>query len=52
MVAQHCFCSDGELESMSLSANAEAMRLLAEMGRMEIIQEHGRRVIGKFKLKE
>ena len=49
MVNQHCSQCDGEyLDSMALSANADAMRLLAKLGVIEITKEYGRRVIGQF----
>lgn len=51
MVQQHCLMNiEGDsityLDSMGLSANADAMRLLARMGKMEVKQEYGKRVIG------
>jgi len=54
MVRQHCCGSDnlgtgGRFDSMALSANAYAMRLLAAKGRFVIESEYGRRVIGHFK---
>jgi len=54
MVNQHCSCSsDGcetvHLDSMALSANAHAMRLLARHGELEITDQYGRRVIGNWK---
>lgn len=48
MVNQHCHCDGGDIDSMALSANAYAMRLLAERGRMEITNEYGRRVLAKW----
>lgn len=47
MVAQHCNCEDG-LDSMSLSANAGAMRFLARFGLLTISCDGGRRVLGKL----
>ncbi len=49
MVDQHCSTGDGgfEYDSMALSANAAAMRTLAEYGRIEIVSEYGRRVIAR-----
>ena len=52
MVNQHCRQSEGELDSIALSANAYAMRLLEEYGRIEITAESGRRVIAKQKAGE
>ena len=54
MVRQHCeghvnIGSDGKCDSMALSANVDAMRLLAAEGRFVIESEYGRRVIGHFK---
>ena len=50
MVNQHCYLrGEDKLDSMALTANAGAMRLLAELGVVEIEDEYGRRVIGKFK---
>lgn len=37
-----------ELDSMALSAYADAMRLLADHGRLVIIDQAGRRVIAKW----
>lgn len=48
MVAQHCTVSDG-LDSMALSANAEAMGLLEYYGLLEITNGIGRRLIGRWK---
>jgi len=36
------------LDSMALSAYADGIRLLAEHGRVEVIDEAGRRVIAKW----
>ena len=49
LVRQHC-CPDesGRYDSMCLSANAEAMELLAEHGRFKIETGFGRRVFGRF----
>lgn len=52
MVRQHCVPNDSpgkELDSMALSTNADAMRLLAEHGRFVIMRDTGRRVIGYWK---
>ncbi len=40
------------LNSMALSVNADAMRLLAKHGRLVITKEYGRCVIGKWPKKE
>jgi len=47
MVYQHCSCGsdDPKLDSMALSANADAMRLLAEYGKLTITTEVGRRIL-------
>lgn len=49
LVQQYC-CHDesGRYDSMALSTNAEAMRVLAKHGRFVIETEVFRRVIGKF----
>lgn len=53
MVQQHCSGSEalgtaGSLDSFALSANADAMRLLAKLGRLVITEQYGRRVIGAW----
>ena len=51
MVNQHCTVENkGQtyLDSMALSANADAMRLLAKHNRIVITSEYGRRVIAKW----
>lgn len=45
---QACRMDDGILDSMALSANAGAMRVLAEHGVIVIDEEYGRRVIGHY----
>ena len=51
MVRQHCPTDViGRYDSCALSANADAMRLLAKAGRCEIKAEHGRRVFVRFKV--
>jgi hypothetical protein len=47
-VVQGCFGDDGLLDSMAISTWADGIRLLAEHGRAEIIEEHGRRVIARL----
>ena len=49
LVAQFCTHADSTLDSMEISANADAMRLLAKAGRIELTVDVGRRVIGKWK---
>ena len=51
MVNQHCTVENkGQtyLDSMALSANADAMRYLASKGKLKITNEHGRRVIAEW----
>jgi hypothetical protein len=51
-LARQGHCDDppnGVYDSCALSHIADAMYELAEKGRFEIIESHGRRVIGKFK---
>jgi len=49
MVAQHCTSgAAGKLDSMSLSANARAMRLLASLGHLKVTAEYGRRVMAEW----
>lgn len=50
MVGQHCTVnnSDTQLDSMCLSANANAMQVLAQRGLITITHERGRRIIGKW----
>jgi len=45
MVNQHCWTSEGDLDSRALSANARAMRLLAAAGLICVTADVGRRVI-------
>lgn len=45
VINQACTDSDGELDSMALTAYADAMRLLADYGRIEVTADRGRRVI-------
>jgi hypothetical protein len=47
VLAQACLMPDGTLDSMALSAYADGLELLAEHGRVVIIQQNGRRVIAK-----
>jgi len=56
MVAQHCYVEksrgiDFDLESNCLSANADALRLLGELGEIEIDDRGMRVVYGKWKVK-
>lgn len=48
VVSQACTVEGGELDSMALSAYADAMRALAAAGKIEITAEYGRRVIGRW----
>ena len=50
MVNQHCSVTEKEsyLDSMALSANANAMRILAKHKRITIKNEYGRRVIANW----
>ena len=52
MVNQHCSVDEDNkevtLNSMCLTANAEAMRLLARYGRIIITKEYGRAIIAKY----
>ena len=49
-VHQACYTSaDDKVDSMAISAYANALRVLAERGKFVIEQEHGRRVIGRWK---
>lgn len=47
-VNQSCRQSDGTLDSMCISAYADALRILALLGEVVIVAEHGRRVIAKY----
>jgi len=58
LVRQHCHISEEqqeaeglgyELDSMGISDNADAMRLLARAGRLEIVDEAGRRVLANWR---
>ena len=50
MVRQHCYCHNNRTyDSGALTSDAEAMRLLAKLGKFEIEKEHGRIVHGCFK---
>ena len=51
-VIQGCYGPDGILDSMAISTWADGLRLLAAHGRVEIIEEHGRRVIAKLVTEE
>ena len=54
MVDQHCpsFGVDRAVESLIVIANAAAMRYLARIGKMEIIQDDGDRVTGRWRKPE
>ena len=47
MVEQACGMDDS-IDSMAITAYAGGMRLLAEYGRLKIIGESGRRVVGEW----
>lgn len=47
MVANAC-TAGGILDSMGLAANADALRYLASIGRVEIVSEQGRRVVARW----
>jgi hypothetical protein len=49
MVAQNCTMSDRTLDSCALSSHAGSMRLLADLGKIEITHDQGRRVLGRWK---
>jgi hypothetical protein len=48
MVAQNCTMSDRTLDSCALSSHAGSMRLLADLGKIEITHDQGRRVLGRW----
>lgn len=48
MVEQHCTADGGELHSFGIRTNAEAMRLLAEFGILELDYNAGRMVRGRW----
>jgi len=48
MVNHACLGMGNILDSMSVTAYADAMRLLAEYGRIKITGESGKRVIGEW----
>jgi regulator of replication initiation timing len=49
VVNQACVDHNGELDSCSRRDYADALRLLAELGEVEISRDVGRRVIGRWK---
>lgn len=49
VIWQACGDDYGNVDSRALSLYADAMRLLARLGVLEIEREYGRRVIGKLK---
>jgi hypothetical protein len=55
MVNQHCTVNGDKgqtyLDSMALSANASAMRILAKRKRIVIEVEHGRRILANWSIK-
>ena len=52
LTAQGCTCGDGDLDSLSISAYAEALEWLAARDRVEIVHAKGRRVIARWKAQE
>lgn len=49
VVDQHCtYDSADGLDSMALSSDADALRLLAKHGRVTILNEHGHRVLARW----
>lgn len=56
LVGQHCSIRDegdgGEIDSRTLSGNRDAIKFLSRCGKIEILYESGRRVIGKWKKQE
>ena len=48
MVAQNCTMRDSTLDSCAITAHADAMRFLADLGKLTITAEEGRRVIGHW----
>lgn len=52
VINQACRGEDGVLDSMCLTAYADGMRTLASLGRLEIMAEHGRRVVGRWPAEE
>ena len=48
-VINQCCCHNGECTSNAFSAYADAMRMLAKLGLLEIEREFGRMVIGRLK---
>jgi len=49
VIAQACYHKDALLDSCGIIAYADAMRLLANYGMIEIISDEGHRVIAKLK---
>jgi hypothetical protein len=47
MVLQSCLRTDGLIDSMAITAYAEAMDILADYGKIEITSSCGRRVIAR-----
>lgn len=49
MIEQHVYeDNDGSLDSMANTANAAALRLLAQFGKVKIESEYGRRVVARW----
>ena len=49
LVAQSTTTEGGALDSWLSTSSADALRYLAEIGRVEIISEQGRRVVARWK---
>ncbi len=48
MVGQHCYNLDNELDSMSISSNTKAIKLLAKLGMIEITHSYNKHTLGKW----
>ena len=48
MVVSNCMAADKTLDSFAVSSNADAMRLLADLGKIDITHDHGRRVLARW----
>lgn len=52
VVRQACTMDDGTLDSMALTYYRDAIKLLAQAGRVEIVSEAGRRIIARWPTKD
>jgi hypothetical protein len=50
VVNQECTQPDGTLNSFCISSSADSMRLLSDLGLLVIDKEHGRNVIGHWRI--